>query len=252
MSLVTRHRERMLAIAASEQAAAAGEGVAINGPAATEYEMIKARLGVDLRRLKEIQSIERKVELKRELAPAYGPWVRGVLEADTGADDVIVTHMMIWAIDCGEYQDGLELADYMLRHKLALPERFKSTTGTFIVESIADAAIAVLSAANVDEAKLAPYRDGTVLTRIDSVAAVEDMPDQVRAKNEKAQGLALELAAAAIEPDADGPAGGKRALIELTLRRYRRALELDNTVGVKSRIQSLEREIVKLGQPEQS
>ena len=66
MSLARRHRAKALGL----QAAKAEPG-ARPGPAASEYQLLLARMGVDLRRLKEIQSIERKIELKRELLPAY-------------------------------------------------------------------------------------------------------------------------------------------------------------------------------------
>jgi hypothetical protein len=249
-SLARRHRARILGAEHAAAAAAPAQAHSLPGPAATEYENFKAALGVDLRRLGEIQSLERKIELKRVLLPTYDDWVLGVLDADAGGEDVIVTHIMIWAIDIGDYKLGLDLADYVLRHKLALPDRFDRTPATLIVEEIAEAALVALGKG--DDDKLAPFADGQVLSRIDLIAELHDMPDQVRAKCEKVQGRFAQRAADAIAADADGPAGAKRGQLEIARKHYARALELDDTVGVKGNLKEVERAIARLTTPEGS
>jgi hypothetical protein len=72
------------------------------------------------------------------------------------------------------------------------------------------------------------------------------MPDQVRAKLNKAIGLQLAAAAAAIEEGADGPAGARRAAVETALAKLRRAVELDGKAGVKKEIDRLDREQKRL------
>ena len=245
MSLARRHRQRILAATASRQVAATG-GVR-TGAAATEYELIRARLGVDLRRLSEIQSIERKIELKRELLPEYDAWVAGVLEGGSGVPDDIVTHCMIWRIDVGDFDRALDLAEYVMRHRLNLPERFDRTAATLIAEEIADAAIKAFGQDDADA--IAPFA-GDLLDRVAVLVEGEDIFDQVRAKLEKALGLAAAHTAAAIDAGGDGPAGGKRAAVESALQHFRRALALDDSVGVKKRIEQLDREAKKLANPE--
>ncbi|WP_269059049.1 phage terminase small subunit, partial [Ralstonia solanacearum] len=46
--------------------------------------------------LKQVQSVERKAELKRKLLPEYAAWIRGVLDADTGAQDEVFMTVMVW------------------------------------------------------------------------------------------------------------------------------------------------------------
>lgn len=245
MSLARRHRQRMLAAAALSVTAAVPER---SGAAASEYELMKATLGVDLRRLSEIQSVERKIELKRELLPKYRDWVAGALLGDTGAEDVIVTHVMIWLIDVGQFSDALDVADYVLRHKLPLPERFDRTAATLIVEEIAEGALKALGQEGPHDRD---WFDGqlSVLMRVAAIAAEHDIFDQVRAKLEKAVGFAFEAAAGVTPPDSDGPAGLKASLLTTAREHLRRALELDATSGVKKRIEKIERELKALATP---
>lgn len=238
MSLARRHRERMLAERGAVQVAA---GEVRSGPAATEYELMRARLGVDLRRLKEIQSIEKKIELKRELLPEYRDWVTGVLDADTGAHDDIVVQVMIWLIDTGFFHTALDLADYVIRHHLELPERFDRTAGTLIAEEITEAALKAFG-------QSADF-DLDVLDRVDVLTHAEDMPDQVRAKLFKARAIHADRAATAIDPAADGPAGQRQAGFAAALELYRRAYALDTGVGVKKDMERMERELKKLVPP---
>ncbi len=218
-----------------------GAGLSVPTSAASEYELLKARLGVDLRRLHDIQSVERKIELKRDLIAPYGPWVVGKVEADAGGDDVIVTHMMIWSIDIGEFNDALRIARYVLKHKLPLPERFDRTPATLIVEEIAEAALNRLGRGEAF--------DLGILTEVAELAEGQDIFDQVRAKLEKALGLEVARQAEAIAADADGPAGARRAGLERGLLHLNRALSLDGKCGVKKRRDGIGREIAKLSTP---
>ncbi|MES2339601.1 MAG: phage terminase small subunit [Pseudomonadota bacterium] len=236
MSPAQKHRAYHLA---RKAALLAGDG-AMNSAAAPEYELMKARLAVDLRRLHDIQSIERKIELKRELIVEYFPWLRGTLEGDGGGEDVIVTHMMIWAIDIGNFDMGLDLAEYVLRHKLTLPERFDRTAATLIVEEIADAAIKRLGRGE-------DFGMG-VLDRVEALTDGADIFDQVRAKLHKAIGLQLAFTAEGLSADADGPAGARHAGLVLAVAQLRRALELDATCGVKRRADDIDRAIRKLAE----
>lgn len=229
----------MLGEVAAHQAAAPA-GVR-SGRAATEYELLRAALGVDLRRLKEVQSIERKIELKRELLPTYAAWVEGVLAADSDAQDDILTHVMIWRIDTGDYAGALPLAEHVVCHKLPLPERFDRTAPTLIAEEIADAALKCLGQDQDFDREL--------LMAVDDLVEDEDIFDQVRAKLEKAIGLQLARDAETVAVDADGPAGLRRAAIEGALTHLRRAGALDPKAGVKKRIEQLER-AARVEQPE--
>ncbi len=242
MTPVQRHRQQMLGqVAATQAATAAGLRT---GAAASAYELMRARLGVDLRRLRELQSIERKIDLKRELLPEYDAWIEGVLVA--GADsssiqDDIVAQIMIWRIDVGDYAGALPLCRFVLDHKLDLPERFDRTAPTLICEEIADAALKAIGQGETFDLE--------VLAAVEDMVSDEDIFDQVRAKLEKAIGLLLATRAETIEADADGPAGARRAALDSAQSHLRRALELDGNVGVKKRLEQLQREITKQTAP---
>lgn len=242
-----RHRARALGEVAT--ALARGPAPARAAAAATEYELLRAELGNDLRCISEIQSFEAKAALRQQLAPKYDAWVEGVLAGDGGAPDDILTWNMIWRIDFGAFDAALPLARYVIRHHLTLPDRFDRTAPTYVCEEIAEAALKRLGQGPVDMDE-AEERKGltamlATLGEVDRLVEGQDIYDQVRAKHEKAQGLALLRLIEITPPDADGAAGWRRASQERAARHLRRALELDSSVGVKKRIETLEREMKK-------
>lgn len=202
-------------VAAREAAAAAPDATMAN---ATGYELMVAKLAQDKRRLKEIQSIERKIEVKRELLPEYAPWVDGVLAAGRGAQDDVLMTVLVWRIDVGDFAGALAIAAYALQHGLTLPDQYQRSLPCLLAEEFADTAIRAREAGNLV--------DSASLLAVAQLTAEEDMPDEVRAKLHKALGYSL--------ADTDKPAA---------LQQLRRAIELHDKVGVKKDIERLEREI---------
>jgi hypothetical protein len=138
-----------------------------------------------LRRLKEIRSIDRKIEAKRTMLPEYRAWVEGVVAADAGvgsgtAADVVPT-CMVWLIDVGAYGEALDLVPFLLRHRVEMPRRYERDVATIVVEEIADAAA---RAQNAGE-----RFDQAVLDTAEALTAGLDIHDQVRAKLLKAIGI---------------------------------------------------------------
>lgn len=121
MSLARQHFQKHSAKAAAESAAEFG-----TMKDATAYELQLMQLNNDRSRLKQIQSTENKVKLKATLLPIYAPYIEGILEAQTGVQDEIVTEMMIWNIDVGNFNQALLLAEYVLQHGLALGSHIMS------------------------------------------------------------------------------------------------------------------------------
>lgn len=242
MSPAQRHRARFLAEAAARSAAPVPIADARAAAGASAYELQRARMGVDLRRLHEIQSVEKKIELKRDLLPGYDDWVAGVLAANTGAHDEVLVQVMIWRFDIGAWADAFQLAEHVLEHDMPMPDRFKSTVATFIVDSVADAAA---KARGVGESF--PM---DVLTEADLLVEGKDMPDQAQAKLHKEIGLRIVEQAEATEPGADGPAGARKSGLERGLERLRKAFGLNSAVGVKAAMDRVDRELKKLTPPE--
>ncbi|MFC3338135.1 phage terminase small subunit [Paracandidimonas soli] len=185
------------------------------------YELMLAKLYDDKRRLKEVQSIERKIEVKRELLSDYDSWVAGALEGGQGAQDEILVTVMVWRMDVGDFDEALRIAHYVLKHDLVLPDQYERTVPTVIVDEIADAALALQK--NGQSFPL------NLLRETHDMTVNLDMPDQASAKLHKA--LGYELRAAGKLPEA--------------VEQYERALQLNDKIGVKRLITELKAEIAQ-------
>jgi hypothetical protein len=217
----TPARKHFQRVMAAQAAAAAGPAAAMVGDA---HQLMLAALIEDRRRLKDIQSIERKIEVKRELLPNYAAYVSGVLESGQGAEDEVLMTVMIWSFDTGELAAGLQIAEYAMRHELNPPDRYERSTPAIVAEEVATEALRQLADENADvDALLA------ALERTETLTREADMHDQIRAKLHKASGYAFRAAGL-----------GAAALDHL-----KRALELDERIGVKKDIERLDRELKK-------
>ncbi len=181
-SICKQHFQRVAAAEASAKAAGDGQP----GMTGNAYELMLAQLDADRRRLKAIQSVERKIEVKREILPTYDDYIAGVLDAGRGVQDDVLMTVLVWRIDVGDLRGAIAIARHALEHKLTLPDQYKRTLGCLLVEEFADGA---LRAIKVGEAV-----DTGALGVVADLTADEDMPDEVRAKLYKAIGLALEAA----------------------------------------------------------
>lgn len=217
-----------------------------NGPDAPEiradvsaYELMRLQLREHRQALKAVQSLEKKIELKREFLPVYDAWISGALSAAAeghATQDDVVAEVMIWRLDVGDFEGGLALVDHSLKHNLVLPERFNRTLATYAAETVAEAAIAAF---NAKEAFPHGVIDFTQLL-VDG----RDMPDQVRAKLFKAQGLELAHLADNPVPGQD-VASWRPAHLTAALEANRKAMKLDVNIGLKRACEILERELKK-------
>lgn len=201
-----RHYQRTIAAAMSSADAP------VDRAAASQYELMLAKLAEDRRRLKDIQSIERKIEVKRQLLPEYQPWIEGVIAGDTGQQDTVFMTVLVWTIDVGGIEAAIPLAEYAIRHSLAMPDQYKRSTACVIAEEAADIALKGTKVSHV------------LLGAVAGLTADHDMPDEVRAKLHKAIGYALR--------DAGQLAEARERLIY--------ALQLHDKVGVKKDIERLD------------
>lgn len=214
--------------------------IAEDGPAAGEYRQLLAALQLDMNRLRQVQSTERKIEAKREMIGQYLPWVEGALAASPPAQDEIVGNMLVWAFDIADWELAFRLARHVLDHGLALPERYRRTPATLIAEEVAEAGLAP-RAANAP----API-SREWLQRFAALVEGHDIFDQVRAKLAKAIGLALHAEAQAFDPAAPSAlAGGRAALLAQARASFAQALALDRGAGVKKLIEAIDRELKK-------
>lgn len=214
--------------------AAATDGGETSGSA---YELMQAQLYQHTRALKNIQSVERKVEAKRGFLADYWPWVDGVLAAGQGGEDMVLTSVFVWAIDAGEYDRALAMGAYILQHGLKLPDRYQRSPATTLIDEFADAALKPGGQANGPSVQH--------LSQVAEITAAIDVPDQARAKLYKALGYAVAQRKDANDKfDQLGKTDATQALALLT-----RALELHRECGAKKDIERLERRLKALADP---
>jgi hypothetical protein len=225
MSHCRQHFQR---ITAAEAAASASPQQGMAG--ANAYELQLAQLTQDRLRLKQIQSGEGKARLKQQLLPAYVPYVEGVLAAGRGAQDEVLTTVMVWRIDAGDYAGALDIAAYVLEHNLVMPDRFARTTGCLIAEEIAEAALKAQRAGELFDAQ--------ILARAGELTREQDMPDEARAKLSMAFGRAVLGKIDETTPDF--------ALeLQIGIHSLRRAIELHGSCGAKKDLERAERLLKK-------
>lgn len=227
-----RHMQLALARQAAASTARPGPAeIAEASDAGREYRLLLIALGEDLRQLRDIQSVARKVEVKRAMLPRYADWLEGALQRAEAVQDDIVFHCMVWAMDISDWAQAYDLANLVLLHNMVSAPPYDRTPGTIIAELPANNALS--PNATIDLTWLKAFRDLT---------ADQDMPDQVRAKVQKAIGFALKAQAEAFDPEAESAvAGGKAALIAAATEELMRALQLDQSCGVKPALGQLSR-----------
>lgn len=207
-----RHFQRVSAA----KEAAANEGSQMR-PNSNQFELMMAQLYEHKMQLKNIESVKLKGEKKAALLPDYAHYVEGVLEADAGHADDVLTTVLLWRIDAKDFAGALDIAAYVIKHNLSMPDSFKRSACCLIVEEMADAAKSGDVPLSMLQSTLEITRDG-------------DMPDQVRAKLHKWLGLNEELQTA--EP-------------ATALNHLQTALSFDDKAGVKKPIEKLARVIKK-------
>lgn len=224
-----RHFARVMA---EKEAAKKEPGALMEG--AGMYEQHMMQLQEHTARLKNIQSDEGKAAFKREVLPQYRDYLTGVMAADSGAKDTVVSTTMVWLIDAGFYDAALDVAAYMLRHRLPMPDRFSRTTGCVVAEEIAQAALLAQQTGG--------DFDTGLLERAAELTAGEDMPDEVRAKLHLAAGRAVLRTASD-----DAPLAAD--LAEKCVADLRRAIELHPNCGGKKDLERAERWLKKAAPP---
>jgi len=225
-------RHRLRALAARQAPASDPHGQ----PQGSAYELMQAQLHEHLRTLKGIKSVERKIEAKRAMLADYDAYLDGVLAADKGGPDVVLTTLLVWHLDVGAWSVALALAGYAIRHGLALPDQYQRDLPTLLLDEVSDAVIA---------GKLEGIPALAHLHTVERLTEGKDAPDQARAKLYKAAGWALmgKTRSRYTDPKDGLPLPD----CQLALQHLTRALELDPNAGVKKDVERLQRRIEQLG-----
>lgn len=197
------------------------------------YQLMKAALIEDRRRLHDIQSIERKIEAKRTMLPIYQPYVEGVLQAGTGAQDDVLMTLMVWHLDVGDIASALPIAEYALKHNLNPGEQYQRSAAAILAEESSDTLLRtgikpvwekgeIQNPANEQHAQQLAH-----MQAVEQLTAEHDMHDQVRAKLHKTIGYLHAL---------------KRDYAN-ALASLERAVQLDVNCGVKKDIERMQPKI---------
>ncbi|NCF07972.1 phage terminase small subunit [Kosakonia sp. MH5] len=195
--------------------------------ARTAHEQILHRLRMDQSALRKVQSDQAKAAMKRQLLPNYEGWIEGTLTGGSGRQDEVITTLMVWAVDAGDYALAVRIGRYVVSHNLLMPDRFNRTPATVLVDEICDPILVQVKAD--DSTDITPYL--AVLDDVEEITANSDMPDVVRAKLCKARAFALR--------------NGTAEEQETALSLLRKALTLDAGAGVKKEIERLARVVKK-------
>lgn len=223
-------KRHFLRVTAAQEAASTAAGQPMAGTGA--YELQMAQLHQHHQQLKGIQSTQGKEELKAKLLPDYAPYVAGVLASGQGAQDEVLTTVMLWRFDAGDFEGGLEIAAYVLKHGLVMADNFARKAPCLIAEVVAEAA---LKAARAGDAF-----DIGVIAEADRLTAEHDMPDEVRAKVK----LAIGLLAAGMVDDKEAKPDDVQCL-EVARHFIPRAIELHERCGGKKALERVERLLKK-------
>ena len=230
------HREKMLAIKAQKQAqspdprlrkkavimgvdlaSAEGDKTAIVPPSPTAN--IELRLFNHLNQLKDTKSTQEKIAKKKEWLPEYFGYIDGCLAVSPSAQNTTLVTLMIWAVDAGEYELAVRIAEYAILNEMVMPEGHARGIAEFVTEQ---------SAIDFcDDTDLA-IAHAELIKKIIELGVGEQMVDQARAKIFRALGDALK--------DAQ-PIEAQNA--------YKNALRLDSKVGCKKDLTALEKLLTK-------
>ena len=181
----------------------------------SESVSLLADLHNDLTVLKNFDGTPRKVAYKKERIGHYMPWVKGLIEGDQGHEDKILQHMLVWSIDICDIDQFLMIAEYMAKHELNPP--FETKLASFV----SDNAREQIATMTIDEA-----------LAIESFLSDKDV-------NEKTHAQFLRLLGEKLL-ETDEPTIEVAEEVE---EFWARALELDQDVGVKTKLKALTKSI---------
>ena len=230
MSLARQHFQKHSAKAAAVSAAEFG-----TMQEQSFYELQLAQLNNDRHRLKQIQSTEAKIQLKKALVPTYLAYVDGIIEANKSVQDDVFMTVLVWCIDVENYAKALEMAEFALVHDMIMPDRFERKTATLVTEEIANAFLKQLKTnAEVEIEVLQQLEQLVLQTHFEE--ELPDMPDQVKAK------LLVALGKATIKQiqNKDEPSDSDIQLVQSAQAYLERAIQLDDKCGGKQDLKNMD------------
>lgn len=180
------------------------------------HDQALAQLAQHKRQLSAIQSMSARIAKKAELMAEWHGYIDGVLAADSGAIDPIISEMLPWSFDAGDVDRALAIGHYLLRHDLPAPEQFTRDVPSIFAEMAAEVGINKKDGIDISADQLAEVLEAT---------AAYDMVDEIRAKLHRALGEALH----------------SEGHDDTAIEHLKRAVELNDKIGVKGLLAKLEK-----------
>lgn len=185
----------------------------------TVEQNIELRLTSYLTQLKDLRSVDRKIELKRQWLPEFYGFIDASLAQSPAPQNNVLMYMLVWAMDTQDLPLAYRIAQHGILNNMVMPEGFTRSVAEVIADGVGDECIK-----NVDLAE----QHSELLLQFADLIIGEDLADQAHAKLYKAIGLALENS----KPND-------------ALTAFKNALRLDEKSGVKTIIQRLEKSLNK-------
>ena len=174
MSLALAHKRRTIALGGAAVVAAAASAAlpyspaeALSSPANARKHLLlqEAALDQDLARISAINGLAGRQALKREeLLPKYQEYVQRYCESGLNFPNRVAVQVLIWLFDTAQFEDALELADFLIEQGQEMPERFKRRDiQTFVADAVCEWAYAEYTAKRSPEpylSDLLPLVDG--------------------------------------------------------------------------------------------
>lgn len=188
-------------------------------PQSTPTANIELRLFNHMSQLKDTKSTQDKIAKKKEWLPEYLGYIDGCLAVSPSAQNTTLVTLMVWAVDAGEYELAVRIAEFAILNDMVMPEGHIRGIAEFVTEQCA--------IDFCDDLDLA-IAHAELIKKIIELGVGEQMVDQARAKIYRALGDALK--------DAQ-PFEAQNA--------YKNALRLDSKVGCKKDLTALEKLLTK-------
>lgn len=150
--------------------------------AGMNYGLWLAKLQADKNHLSQIKSRSRRAQLKADLLPEYANYLSAVINAADVSHDEVLAMWAVWALDCGNREKAMLLAETALKRGMNSPVGFNRSLAETLLEE----------AAQQVELDPNPHYWQEVLQALDDLTQLADVKDEIHAKFYKAQGLALQ------------------------------------------------------------
>ena len=181
-------------------------------------KLMVVKLERDLQRLALQPSREARHRIQQtELLPSYQAYLDEVLACNSGSDNPVLIQCMIWRFNVHDIGGALQLANYALRHQLAMPDGWKASVPAFVCREVAYWALQTQKAGDSPQ----PW-----LAQVFEQSRTWEKPDPIEALLLKAMGQAVY----ATQPDT-------------ALAYLQRAAQLDHAVGVAQMIKRLTKQL---------